>query len=230
MAHPGTSAPDEPAVQPPHERAPHSQGRGVSRRASRIPTVQVPSALRDVVLVVLGALLALAADEWREGRERARRGELALEAIRTELQSNLRLVEEARAHHLRVRDTLRAYVVRRELPPPRVYLGGVFNPAPVTATAWEAAREAGVLAELPYAVVLRVAPVYETQARYRSATDGVLREILNDIMRLGFEATLRDRAAQFAGLDEDFSNRELVLADRYREALAALAAAKPGRR
>jgi hypothetical protein len=171
---------------------------------------------------VLGALLALTADEWREGRARARRATLALAAIRTEIETNLGLVERARAHHARVRDTLLAYVARSELPPPRVYLGGVFNPASVTATAWDTAREAGVLAELPFALVLRIAAVYETQARYRAATDAVLGEIVNDVMRLGFEPTLRDRAAQFAALDLDFSNRELLLATRYRTALAVL--------
>jgi hypothetical protein len=227
VAHPGTSAPDQTTVESPGDwPAAQADNAGAQRRRGRIPHVRIPAALRDVALVVLGALLALGADQWREGRERARRAELALEAIRTELETNLRMVEEARAHHTRVRDTLRAYVDRRELPPPRVYLGGIFNPAPVTSTAWDAAREAGALAELPYAVVLHVAPVYETQARYRASADGVAREILTDIMRLGFEPTLRDRAPQFAGLSEDFSNRERVLAKRYREGLAALDSVK----
>ena len=218
VAHPGTAAPSEPAATglEDDDRRPGESASGARWR------VRIPGALRDVVLVVLGALLALAADEWREGRERTRRAELALAAIRAELEANLTMVDSARAHHMRVRDTLRAYVGRRESPPPRVYLGGIIKPAPVTATAWDAARETGVLAELPYATVLRIAPVYETQARYRSITDGVLREVLNDVMRLGFEAVLRDRAAHWAAIDEDFSNRERVMAERYREALATL--------
>lgn len=222
MAHPETTAPDQPAAARPSDARSASADAAAQRWRWRIP-----SAARDVLLVVLGAFLALAAESWREGRAQARRAGLALEAIRAELETNLALVEHARTYHMRVRDTLRAYVGRRELPPARVYLyEGLFKPAPVAATAWEAAREAGVLAELPYATVLRIAPAYETQARYRGMSDGVLREILNDVMRLGFEPVLRDRAAQFAALDEDFSNRERVLAGRYREALAALPAAK----
>jgi hypothetical protein len=192
--------------------------------------MRVPAVVRDIVLIVLGALLALAADEWREGRERSRRAQLAVGAIRAELEANLAMVEEARALHIRMRDTLRGYVSRRELPPPRVYGGGVVRPAPVTATAWDAARETGVLAELPYALVLRIAPVYEAQARYRTLTDGVVREMTTDVMRLGFEPVLRDRAAQIAALDEDFSNRELAMAERYRRALAGLDSAAARRR
>jgi hypothetical protein len=166
----------------------------------------------------------------REGRERSRRAELAIEAIRAELEANLAMVEGARAFHTRMRDTLRAYVARRELPPSRVYGSGVLRPATVTATAWDAARETGVLAELPYRTVLRIAPVYEAQGRYRAVTDGVLRELLNDIMRVGLEPALRDRAQQIATLDEDFSNRELAMAERYRGALAALDSAAGPRR
>lgn len=69
--------------------------------------------LFESLLIVLSVLLALAVDEWQDGRQRAERAEMALQSVRAELQENLQNVERARANHLAMRDSLRAYVARR---------------------------------------------------------------------------------------------------------------------
>jgi hypothetical protein len=65
-------------------------------------------------------------------------------------------------------DTLGAYVARHELPPERVYFGGLFNPAHVLSTAWETSRQTGATNNLPYPLVLSLAAVYDNQETYRA--------------------------------------------------------------
>jgi hypothetical protein len=185
-------------------------------RRSLLPLV------RDVMLLLVGAVLALGADQWREARAERRRADLAFASLRAELTENLVRVEAARAHHLMMVDTLTAYARRRELPPERVYFGGLFRPALLLSTAWQTARETGALSELPYALVLRVAPVYEYQEKYRALGEALGQGVMLDAQRRGAIAVFRDNFANFVQIEEDFSNREAVLARNYRQALAAL--------
>jgi hypothetical protein len=178
--------------------------------------------IRDVSLLLVGAVLALGADQWRESRAEERRMTLAVASIRAELSENLARVESARAHHLLMADTLSQYQKRRELPPEAVYFGGVFRPALLLSTAWQTARETGALSQLPYALVLRLAPVYESQDKYRSMGEAIGQGTMLEAQRRGALAVFRDGFANFILVEQDFSNREAVLARSYREALTAL--------
>jgi len=177
---------------------------------------------RDAGLLLIGATLALGADQWRESRAQERRTALALASIRAELTENIARVERARSHHLMMADTLEGYARRRELPPERVYFGGLFNPALVLSTAWQTARETGALSELPYSLVLRLAPVYETQEKYRGLGEALGQGVMLEAQRRGALTVFRDNFANFVLIEKDFSNREAVLARNYRAALAAL--------
>jgi hypothetical protein len=172
--------------------------------------------------VLLGGLVALGADTWRDARQRDRRVAGTLASIRAELEANAERVAAARAHHLRVVDTLRHYSDRHTVPDSTVYLGGIFNPSQPTSTAWQSARETGVLADIDYRIVLAIAPAYETQERYRALGESVGQSIIIDMRRDGVTAIFRDRFARFIPLALDFANREWVLADRYRATLAHL--------
>jgi hypothetical protein len=92
----------------------------------------------------------------------------------------------------------------------------------VTNIAWQAARETGVLADIPLSVVLSVAPAYDTQERYRGLTDAMAVSILADMRRDGVDAVSRDHFAQFIPLEIDFGHREDALLSKYRVALAQL--------
>ena len=177
---------------------------------------------RDVLLVLLGAGLALGAEEWRDARQRRARVAAALTGIATELGEDSIRVTAARARHLRIVDTLEAFARRRALPPREVYLYGMFNPAPVSSIAWQAARETGALADMPLSTVLALARVYEAQDRYSELGGALLVGIMHDIRRDGMDVVLRDRFTQFVPLATDFANRETVLLDHYRRALAML--------
>jgi len=184
---------------------------------------RVPAAARDIMLLILGAALALAVEEWRDAHAERRRVAAALASIRAELLDNQQRVEKARAHHLQMADTLSAYRARRQLPPPRVYFeSGVFQPALPLSTAWQTARETGALSGLPYSVVLAIAPVYEAQARYRAVGDALTQSIMVDVQRRGVEPVLRDDFANFIPVERDFAQREQVLAGDYARTIAQL--------
>jgi hypothetical protein len=177
----------------------------------------------ELLLVVLGAILALGIDEWREQRSRTARAEMAMQSIYTEIQTNQRMVENARAFHVATRDTLRAYAAHGQLPPPRVYWeGGLFNPARVTSMAWQSAQTTSATADMPYELVLFLAQVYERQARYRAIGDALAESFLNDLRRDGLEATARDKFANFIVVDQDLANREDALVNTYRDAIERL--------
>jgi hypothetical protein len=196
----------------------HTAGAGGSRRASwrRGPA-------RDVLLVVLGAGLAIGADEWRDARQRADRVTGALTGIATELREDSVRVAAARERHLVIVDTLGVFAGRRALPPREIYLYGMFNPAPVSSTAWQAARETGALGDMPLPIVLGLARVYESQERYRALADAIVVGIMNDVRRDGMDLVMRDRFTQFIPLATDFANRERNLLEHYGRALALLA-------
>jgi hypothetical protein len=175
---------------------------------------------RDVLLIVLGAGLAFAGEEWRDARHRRAQVATALLSIRDELRANAALVTRARERHTFLADTLGKLVATHQLPGVEIYSNGMFNPAIVTNTAWQAARETGALGDLPLETVLIVAPAYEAQERYRALADAMVTAIMADIRRDGMTTVLRDRFGQFVPLEVDFSHREGVLLEHYQRALA----------
>jgi hypothetical protein len=187
-----------------------------SRWLARVP--------RDVVLVVAGALLAFATEEWRDARRQRARVDVAVTSIRNELLQNRTLVANARDHHRHVADTLAKLVTLHLHPDVAIYSNGMWNPAFITSTAWQAARETGALADMPLATVLKIAPVYEAQDRYRAATEALGAAIMNDVRHEGIDAVLRDQFSQFISLDIDFANRESRLLAAYDKALSQLPA------
>lgn len=123
---------------------------------------------RDIILIVLGAILAFAGEEWRDARHNRARVTVAFTSIRDELRANSALVVQAREKHLFLADKLAKLADRHLQPSEQIYSNGMYNPANVTNTAWQAARETGVLSDIPLDLVLSIAPVYEAQLRYRT--------------------------------------------------------------
>lgn len=184
----------------------------------------LPRLLAESVLIVFSVLLALGMDQWLRDRDRAEVARVALESIRAEVEENLVNVERARDHHLAVHDSLTRYAALGQPPPPEVYLGGMFNAAPVYAVAWESARETGTLSDLPYELVLELSRVYDRQARYRQLGHAVVEDVMMQIRREGTAAVLRDGAMGFMSIQEDFAGREQRLSEAYRALLDRLRA------
>ena len=183
---------------------------------------RIPAVVRDVVLIVLGAVLAVGAEDWRDPRNERTHTEQAVAGIRAELSVNRERVQKARGHHLEMADTLGGYLARHALPPERVYFGGVFNPATLVSTAWETARQTGAINGIPYPTMLAIAPVYENQSAYRDLAAQLGSATMADLVRLGPLPVFRDRFANFILLEHDFANRERTLERQYGRAIAQL--------
>lgn len=205
-------------------KPPQGEPAHLSRRAT---WAWLPRVLVESTLIVFSVLLALGVDQWRADRERRGKAALALESIRAELETNLRNAERARDNHLAMRDSLGQYLALRQLPPARIYLGGIFKPAPTYAVAWESARETGTTSDLAYELVLELAEVYNQQARYRALGDALAQDLMMQVRREGVEPVLRDHSRSFMSLQEDFANRELVLINEYRALLTRLSTRPP---
>lgn len=183
---------------------------------------RMPALVRDVLLIVLGAGLALAAEEWRDSRATRHRTDVALAGIRAEMRANLTRVEAAERHHKAVVDTLNAYVARKETPSDALLFSGVFNPAHVLSTAWQTARDTRALAELPYPVLLRLGTIYEQQQQYTDVGNALEQTLTSGIWTEGVKTAFLDRWKNLIFLNRDFGGRADGLATRYRHTLAYL--------
>jgi hypothetical protein len=190
----------------------------------------LPRVIVESALIVFSVLFALALDQWLQDRERTADAQTALASIRAELEANVLNVERARANHRAMQDSLTRYVTLNEPLPPSIYLGGIFNPAPTYAVAWESARVTGVMRDVPYELVLGLSRVYDEQYRYRELADALVQDIMMQIRREGADPVLGDGSTGFIAIQEDFSNREQHLLEAYRAILTTLDARQDGAR
>ncbi len=183
------------------------------------------AALLEAFFVVLGVVLAYAANEWHESRSEEAQADVALESVRDELAANRAAVADALAYHEGLLSSLRGLASQEgEAAKPEI---GIFNrgfiaPATVLSTAWEAARETNALMHMDYTDVLAVSKIYAWQKRYEEQARSVGQVIYGEILRYGTGVFL-ERAAQLAGIINTFYYREKQLLERYDEALALLA-------
>ena len=179
-------------------------------------------ALVEAAIIACSVLLGFAVNEWGQSRERDRRADQALAAIALELDSNRVLVRRARLRQRAKADTLARYAATGEALPGRVYLYGMFDPARVQSTAWEAAREGDVLRELPYALVLRLGRLYERQTQYRTLSDQLVAGMYEQMRREGVQDAFGRNPAAWELLNRDFADRAGTLEELYAATVADL--------
>ena len=131
------------------------------RPSSRIPWLKLGA---ETFFVLLGVLLALALDEWRQGRRDQEVVVLALENIRDEIQANRSEVRRALAHH---RELLR----RLEKTPG---MGVALQPAMIRNNAWQAAQSSQAAARMDFSSVAAFSEMEELQDVYQRLLAGVM--------------------------------------------------------
>ena len=131
--------------------------------------------LLEAFIVVLGVVLALAVNEWREHYNRNQHAETALEGILSELDVNRKAIDSALTYHLQLADTLRGFMRQASqrrastaLPYPdaRLFSKGYIAPATLLTTAWDAANATDAVTYMNYADVLMLSRMYEKQRNY----------------------------------------------------------------
>lgn len=215
-----------------HVDAPHAPSSAASSIGPTLASPRPPRApwlgraVAEALLIAFSVMLGFAVSEWGQARDRRARADQALVGVALELDSNRVLVRRARLHQRAKADTLAAYAARAEPLPGRVYLYGMFNPARVQSTAWEAARTSDVLRELHYPLVLQLGRLYEQQSQYRELSDALVADVYDELRRNGVRRTMGSNAAAWEMLNRDFADRAGDLETLYGRALAAIADAR----
>src|SRR5689334_1760879 len=149
--------------------------------SSRIPWLKFGL---ETFFVVLGVLLALALDEWRQGRRDQEVVVLALRNIRNEIQANRPEVQRALDLHRELLGRL------KEAPEISVPL----QPAMIRNNAWQAAQSSQAAARMDFSSVAALSKMEELQEDYQSLLAGVMPNIYQVGRQPSFPLVLQDLA------------------------------------
>lgn len=115
--------------------------------------------IAEIILIILGVLLGIMANEWREGRARSVEARRGLAAIATEIRGNRSQVDQVLDLHEALLDSLQGLLRRMTAAgttPDFQALTGVWSggyPMPLLETAnWEAANSTGISGELDFSL------------------------------------------------------------------------------
>lgn len=187
--------------------------------------------LRPILLesgfVVLGVVLAFAANEWRQALANRRDAQTAQTSVRSELRANRRAVQESLEYHAQLTDTLFTMLRsapaqaggQRTTPDMRVFSKGFVHPAQLLSTAWDAAGATDAIRHMEYEEVLALAHVYEGQRDYRRQSDLVGGIIYTGMFERGMPGML-ENYANLANIISAFLYRECQLLAAYDSVLA----------
>ncbi len=181
----------------------------------------VRSALFEAGFVVLGVVLALGANEWRQDRADQVHARNALAAITEELVSNRDAAAASQAYHDGLMQLTFGGKPDGAPITPRDFPRGYVNPATLFDTAWTAARETGAFTNLDYATVLRLSRMYAQQDRYELQSRSVAQLLYSKLLEQGHEGVL-DNAQNLGSLIATFAYRERELVAHYDTLLADL--------
>lgn len=177
------------------------------------------SILLEASFVVLGVVLALAANEWRQHAAQQQAARTARASIHDELLANRERVRSAVLYHAMLNDTLHTLVARSAPQPPAgLFARGFVHPAPTYATAWETAQATGIVAHLPYRDVLELASIYEQQRTYVRQAEQVGDLIYTRLFTSGYDGVLANYR-HFTSILSTFIYRECGLLAAYERLL-----------
>jgi hypothetical protein len=195
---------------------------------SRLRAIDWRPILLEAFFVVLGVVLALAANEWRQSIADRRSAATALESIHEELDANRRSVLASVKYHLHLSDTLRVVLreaaARGDSASPasiRVFTQGFVHPAQLLSTAWETAAATQAVRHMAHDDVLVLARIYDQQRRYATQSEQIGGLIYGEIFARGTSGVIRN-AANLASIISAFWYRECELLIGYDQALAEL--------
>ena len=172
-------------------------------------------ALFEAAFVVLGVILALAANEWRKNRADVVQANTALTEIVRELGANRQAVATALEYH----SGLIQQITRQEADPPnklnlRDFSRGFIAPAQIHRTAWSSATEIGTLSNMPYESVLVLSRVYAQQENYQEQARSVAQIIYAELYRGGTSAIIAN-SDNLVNVLQTFAYREQQLLQAY---------------
>ena len=183
------------------------------RRAANL-TRPVAQIFLEAFLVALGVVLALAANEWRQGALARETADEALKSIHTELVFNRAALDSAMIYHSATVDSLRSSMRAGETPSYQVFSRGYIAPALLQSHAWDTARETNALAPLPYEQVLEISRIYSLMAGYETQKEFSGRVIYETMFREG-PAAILSRPSNLMSIIYTFIYKERLLLGEF---------------
>jgi hypothetical protein len=159
--------------------------------------------LIEVFCIVLGVLLALGVNQWREDRANRSRADQLLQSITQELQRNQELLERIHDSNCAVVDTLRQ-MVDAEPDPGAEDDDRELSYAPglqLQSTAWQVARSTEAFGEIEYQMVFPLSELYAMQEIYLDLGWQLARAVMTASAMA---------AVQNVEIDDDSFNRQFV--------------------
>lgn len=175
----------------------------------------------ETISVVLGVVLALAANAWHDRRTHAAEAHEALTAIRNELAVNDSVLHAKLTYHRAMLDSLNALLARtktRDVP------GGLraiknwsgVQPAQLLDDAWQTARSTQAIQYVPYRVVVPLSRTYGMQQRITDMNRAFFGAVYTPEFATGGVAAL----AAVDSYLSDLSSNEGHLVEQYDAELA----------
>ena len=160
--------------------------------------------------VVLGIILAFAANSWHDRRAHEESACEALNAIRAELTSNDSLLSVRVPYHAAMRDSMTALLKRTR---GHEALGGLqaiknwngLMPTRLLDDAWQTARSTQALQYLPFDLVIGLSRAYAYQQQIADANRGLLAAVYTPAFATGGVGAV---AAMYSFLDDLASNEQ----------------------
>lgn len=170
----------------------------------------------ETISVVLGVILALAANAWHDDRAHAADAQEAMTAIRNELAINDSVLHLKLVYHREMLDSLKALLARtktRDVP------GGLraiknwsgLQPSQLLDDAWQTARATQAIQYVPYNVVVLLSRTYAMQQRITELNRAFFANVYTPEFAIGGVAAL----AAMSSYLEDLSSNEGHLVEQY---------------
>lgn len=178
----------------------------------------VRSALLEAGFVVLGVILALAANEWRQDLADKEHSRQAVASIQEEVRANRAAVEVSMEYHSELLKMLQGEHEEGWVPDARDFPRGFIFPARVSRTAWSTASETGALSKTEFSVVMKMSRIYALQDRYEAQVLTVGQIIYAELFKGGTQA-IAGNYRNLASIISTFAYREKELLAQYDETM-----------
>lgn len=187
------------------------------------PRIRIEALIVETFSVVLGILLALGVNGWRERRAHDTSAREALRNIGAEIAANRSALAPQVGYHEAMRDSLHALLLAgrdraRAADPSSIAGWKGIAPTRLVDNAWQTATTTGVMQYIPYAVALRLSSCYGLQ----HAIDDAQRAYYAVVYAPSFAAAGNSAVASMGSYLADLSVSERELAAQYDSALVLL--------
>ena len=170
------------------------------------PRISFGPIFLEAFFVVLGVVLALAANEWRQDRAESERTAIAEESLRDEITFNQAMLRSSLDYHIALMDSLRTHSVRNRqtgstAPPSISIFGkGFVHPTDLVTISWSLALSTDALSNIPYERALAFSKIYAQYEGYTKQTNNVADLLYSDLYNDGY-----------LGVLDNFENLNIIL-------------------